>query len=262
MSFILTLGGTITAIPVPVNQGGTGAATLTGVVKGNGTSSFTASNVVLTSEVTGTLPVANGGTGATSLTANNVLLGNGTSTLQVVAPGTSGNVLTSNGTTWASSAIAAGYTSTTPVTVSGTSVTFTGIPSTAKQVLINFNNINFTGICRMQVRLGNSGGIQSTGYNATNISAVTTLSGYGSNSEFPIQVNYASAQNCGVMILNLHDASSNTWVASSVTGNAPTNNALQIGAGTKTISGGTLSQIEISTSSSAFSSGSINLMYI
>jgi hypothetical protein len=59
----------------------------------------------LSTGVTGTLPVANGGTGATSLTANNVLLGNGTSALQVVAPGTSGNVLTSNGTTWASTAV-------------------------------------------------------------------------------------------------------------------------------------------------------------
>ena len=53
---------------------------------------------------TGTLPVGRGGTGATSLTANNVILGNGTSAVQVVAPGTSGNVLTSNGTTWSSSA--------------------------------------------------------------------------------------------------------------------------------------------------------------
>ena len=50
----------------------------------------------------GTLSVAGGGTGATSFTANNVLLGNGTSALQVVAPGTAGNVLTSNGTTWQS----------------------------------------------------------------------------------------------------------------------------------------------------------------
>jgi hypothetical protein len=48
------------------------------------------------------LPVASGGTGVASLTANNVLLGNGTSAVQVVAPGTAGNVLTSNGTTWAS----------------------------------------------------------------------------------------------------------------------------------------------------------------
>jgi microcystin-dependent protein len=48
--------------------------------------------------------VANGGTGTTTLTANNVLLGNGTSSPQFVAPGTTGNVLTSNGSTWQSTA--------------------------------------------------------------------------------------------------------------------------------------------------------------
>ena len=52
----------------------------------------------------GTLAVGSGGTGAATLAANNVLLGNGTSALQVVAPGTSGNLLTSNGTTWSSTA--------------------------------------------------------------------------------------------------------------------------------------------------------------
>jgi len=51
-----------------------------------------------------TIAVASGGTGATTLTANNVLLGNGTSSPQFVAPGTSGNVLTSNGSTWISAA--------------------------------------------------------------------------------------------------------------------------------------------------------------
>ena len=58
----------------------------------------------LATHVDGTLPVANGGTGQTSLTANNVLLGNGTSGVQFVAPGANGNVLTSNGTTWTSGA--------------------------------------------------------------------------------------------------------------------------------------------------------------
>jgi hypothetical protein len=43
-----------------------------------------------------------GGTGSANLTANNVILGNGASTVQFVAPGTSGNLLTSNGTTWQS----------------------------------------------------------------------------------------------------------------------------------------------------------------
>ena len=49
-----------------------------------------------------TLTVSHGGTGLTSLTANNVILGNGTSAVQVVAPGTSGNALVSNGSTWVS----------------------------------------------------------------------------------------------------------------------------------------------------------------
>ena len=53
---------------------------------------------------TNALGVAFGGTGLTTLTANNVILGNGTSTPSFVAPGSNGNVLTSNGTTWASTA--------------------------------------------------------------------------------------------------------------------------------------------------------------
>jgi hypothetical protein len=59
-----------------------------------------------------TTPVSAGGTGSTTLTANNVLLGNGTSALQAVAPSTTGNVLTSNGTTWVSQAPAASGIST------------------------------------------------------------------------------------------------------------------------------------------------------
>ena len=50
----------------------------------------------------GTVGVAKGGTGQTILTANAVVLGNGALAVQTVAPGTSGNVLTSDGTTWSS----------------------------------------------------------------------------------------------------------------------------------------------------------------
>jgi len=56
--------------------------------------------------VTGIVAVANGGTGLATLTANSVLLGNGTSTPLAVAPGTTGNVLASNGTTWVSISVA------------------------------------------------------------------------------------------------------------------------------------------------------------
>ncbi len=56
----------------------------------------------------GSVTVAKGGTGLSTLTANSVVLGNGTDPVQFIAPGTSGNVLTSNGTNWTSQAAAAG----------------------------------------------------------------------------------------------------------------------------------------------------------
>jgi len=56
----------------------------------------------------GTLGVARGGTGATTLNSEAVIIGNTTGAVKFVAPGTSGNVLTSNGTAWVSQAAAAG----------------------------------------------------------------------------------------------------------------------------------------------------------
>src|SRR3990167_1796815 len=64
--------------------------------------------VSLVTGVTGILPVANGGTGLATLTANNVILGNGTGNVTFVAPGTDNNYLRSNGTIWVSEAVAAG----------------------------------------------------------------------------------------------------------------------------------------------------------
>jgi hypothetical protein len=75
-----------------------------------GSSNLTFNGTTLTANTftaTNPVDVASGGTGAATFTANNVLLGNGTSAFQVVAPSTAGNVLTSNGTTWQSTAPAA-----------------------------------------------------------------------------------------------------------------------------------------------------------
>jgi|GEM_PF-1092354 len=64
--------------------------------------------------VTGTIAPMYGGTGLTSLTANSLIVGNGTSAVNLIAPSTSGNVLTSNGTSWVSQSLSI---STTPSTL-------------------------------------------------------------------------------------------------------------------------------------------------
>ena len=58
----------------------------------NSTSQFL-SSVSLTSDVTGVLPLANGGTGASTLLSNAVLLGNGTSAISTVGAATDGQLI-------------------------------------------------------------------------------------------------------------------------------------------------------------------------
>lgn len=82
---------------VPVARGGTGATTLTGVLKGNGTSPFTASNVSLSSEVTGTLPAANGGTGVAN-GSNNTITFTGNYTLGLTLSNNTAVTLPTTGT--------------------------------------------------------------------------------------------------------------------------------------------------------------------
>jgi hypothetical protein len=100
--------GTLTSCTgLPLTTGVTG--TLPTANGGTNLTTFTAANNALYSTsssalTAGTLPVAAGGTGRATLTANTVLLGNGTTAVQMIAPSTSGNVLASNGTTWASTA--------------------------------------------------------------------------------------------------------------------------------------------------------------
>ncbi len=71
---------------LPVANGGTGATILTGYVKGAGTATMTASATIPVADITGTLPVANGGTGATTLTG--IIKGTGTSSLTAAVAGT------------------------------------------------------------------------------------------------------------------------------------------------------------------------------
>lgn len=102
----VTAAGNVT-IPnnfaVTGTSGLTGNTTVTGTLGVTGTTTLTNLNATGTVGFTNALAVTSGGTGLATLTANNVLIGNGTSPVTAVAPGAIGNLLTSNGTAWASS---------------------------------------------------------------------------------------------------------------------------------------------------------------
>ena len=89
-----TAAGMGSVTSVDVSGGSTGLTTSGGPI-------FTTGTITLA----GTLAAGYGGTGKSTLALNNVLLGNATSAVQEVAPGTIGNVLTSTGSTWSSQAL-------------------------------------------------------------------------------------------------------------------------------------------------------------
>ena len=121
------------------------------------------------------LAVADGGTGASTLAANAVLLGNGTSALQTVAPSTSGNVLKSNGTTWVSDA---------PDTPIGVNQTWTNVTS-SRALGTTYTNNTGKPIQVMITGLGTpGGGILSFSINGTIIGYSGTGS-LASGSSYP-----------------------------------------------------------------------------
>ena len=107
---VRVIGATGTGVSIP-----SGA---TQVVYCDGTNFIAASGAFVNGAVLG---VSGGGTGLNTLTANNVILGNGASSPTFVAPGTTGNVLTSNGTTWVSASNAPEFQTGTRMTFNQTS---------------------------------------------------------------------------------------------------------------------------------------------
>ena len=108
-----------------------------------------------------TLPATKGGTGLATLPANNVLLGNGTSAVQAVAPGTSGNILTSNGTTWASTppSITSKYELiATAVASATTNVDFTGLSSTYSQYVLVVSGLYVSSIANINLYTSSNNG--------------------------------------------------------------------------------------------------------
>jgi hypothetical protein len=105
--------GPTAAAGTSTTQLATTAFTTTAIATATGSlgtmSTQNANNVNITGgTITGItdLAVADGGTGRSTLTANAVLTGNGTSGINSVSPSTAGNLLVSNGTTWTSATLA------------------------------------------------------------------------------------------------------------------------------------------------------------
>jgi hypothetical protein len=126
--------GTVTSVS---GTGTVNGITLTGTVTSSGSLTLggTLSGVSLTTQVTGTLPVGNGGTGATTLTANGVLYGAGTSAIAATAVGTTGQVLVGNtgaAPSWATltgigvTSFSGGTTGLTPASATTGAITLAG----------------------------------------------------------------------------------------------------------------------------------------
>ena len=194
-----------------------------------GTTGFTPSGTG-TGAITlgGTLNVANGGTGRSTLTLNNVLLGNGTTAVQQIAPGAAGNVLTSDGTTWASTAPSGGgggwvLIDTKTATGAETSFEFTGLTTTYKSYVLMANgiststNIGFI----MQTGTGPSGGptYLTSGYYKAGFDG-GVYSGFGGNQgQMSVQYTTSVPISCQVYFQSLTDTTSTSKPYSFIGGN-------------------------------------------
>ena len=160
----------------PTFTGTVTAPAFVGPLTGNATTATTATTATAAGNVTGVVAVANGGTGVASLTANNVILGNGTGALQVVAPSTNGNVLTSNGTTWTSATPAAA-----PVTSvnSQTGAVVTTTLGNIGSVLIAANTSTSTYYLPGSTAAGSSLVYTSTFVSATGVTGVVSNGTFG-----------------------------------------------------------------------------------
>jgi hypothetical protein len=198
-----------------------------------------------------------------TLTAPTLASANITTALTLTgASGTSGQVLTSAGSgnapTWATPA---SITSGTAVaSTSGTSIDFTGLPSTAKRITVMLSGVSTSGTSIVQIQIGTSGGVQTTGYSSG--AWLANTSNGNSTSAFLISNGGDAAYiRDGMAYLTCLNTATGLWTFNSVFSGS-TSGINSIGGGSKTLSG-TLDRIRITTANGTdtFDAGSINILY-
>ncbi len=162
----------------------------------------------------------------------------------------SGGVLTISAT--------AGITvATAQATTSGTAFDFTGIPAGTKRVVVMFNGVSLSGTDHFLVQIGDSGGIETSGYIAT--SGTPGVSSANSTAGFIVYSGSAGSAWMGQLSIDLFESSSNTWNATGSVANATS--GLITANGYKPLSA-TLDRVRVTrTGTDTFDAGSVTIAY-
>jgi hypothetical protein len=165
------------------------------------------------------------------------------------------------GTVVANNVNSAIVSGTSVASTSGTSIDFTSIPSWVKRVTIMLNDVSTSGTSNPVIRLGTSGGIDSSAnYYAMNGNVNTSGVATGTNYTTGFGLLSANATNSIVGQFVITNISGNIWIMSG-TFAQNTSNVNWI---TGRISlGGVLTQLRVTTlgGTDTFDAGTINILY-
>lgn len=136
-----SINGTFTIASVPTSTTFTYAQTGTDYANTADTGTTTSSSYLTAANISGIVSVTHGGTGVATLKANNLLVGNGTSSPSVIPAGKTGNVLTSSTASTVTAGSFAVGTEYTILTVGTTDFTLIGAASNTVGVVFTATGV-------------------------------------------------------------------------------------------------------------------------
>jgi len=152
---------------------------------------------------------------------------------------------------------------TAQASTSGTSIDFTGIPSWVKRITIMYSGVSTNGSSNWLVQLGDSGGIENTGYLGVGTFLGATVAGSNYTAGFGFSVGGAGHILHGSAVLTLLSSSTNSWTCmGSLGGTGTAAGFIYSTAGAKSLSG-TLDRVRLTTvnGTDTFDAGSVNILY-